>query len=169
MRSASRIQEDQERADELKHLTREEIERGLQTERWRILNRIEEAKEDDRAYREYIATMTRLLDLDPADFDPGKFKIEDLIPRKSLGELNTVHDLQHYVTGPAPGGLVVSADGTLDMETKFPHYRLFLRRSPPSACAITCKRTWARIRSTSSPSLSLPTRSGCIATPTIRL
>lgn len=113
------IKEDQARADELKHLTREQVEQGLQTERWRILNRIEEAKEDDRAYREYIATMTRLLDLDPADFDPGKFKIEDLIPRKSLGELNTVHDLQHYVTGPAPGGLVVSTDGALDMEKSF--------------------------------------------------
>lgn len=115
----ARIKEDQARADELKHLTREQIAQGLQTERWRILNRIEEAKEDDRAYREYIATMTRLLDLDPADFDPGKFKIEDLIPRKSLGELNTVHDLQNYVTGPASGGLVVATDGTLDMEKSF--------------------------------------------------
>jgi hypothetical protein len=99
-----RIEADKTRAAELRHLTREQIAQGLQTERWRILNRIEEAKDDDRAYGEYIATMTRLLSLDPADFDPGKFKIEDLIPRKSLGELNTIHDLQNYVIGPAQGG-----------------------------------------------------------------
>ncbi len=97
-----RVQEDQKRAAGLKHLTHQQVAAGLRTERWRILNRIEQAKQDDRAYVGYIATMTHLLALNPADFDPGKFKIEELIPRKSLGELNSIHDLQHYVVGPAP-------------------------------------------------------------------
>jgi hypothetical protein len=114
-----RIAADQQLAAEVKHLTHQQILDGLQTERWRIQNRSAAAKEDDRAYLQYIATMTRLLALDPADFDPGKFKIEDLIPRRALGELNSIHDLQHYVTGPAPGGLVVAADGSLDMEKSF--------------------------------------------------
>jgi hypothetical protein len=116
---APRLKADEKRAAELRHLTHQQIVNGLQTERWRILNRVEEAKQDQRAYDEYIATIARLLALDPADFDPGKFKIEDLIPRKSMGELNSIHDLQHYVTGPAPGGLVAAADGSLDLEKSF--------------------------------------------------
>jgi hypothetical protein len=36
-----------------------------------------------------------------------------------LGELNAIDDLQHYVVGPAPGGLVVAVDGSLDMEKSF--------------------------------------------------
>jgi hypothetical protein len=63
--------------------------------------------------------MTHPMALNPADFDPGKFKVEELIPRKSLGELNSILDLQHYVVGPAPAGLVVVADGSRDMEKSF--------------------------------------------------
>jgi Type I phosphodiesterase / nucleotide pyrophosphatase len=114
-----RIAADQKRAAELKHLTHQQIVDGLQTEHWRILNRVEAAKEDDRAYVQYITVMNRLLALDPADFDPGKFKIEDLIPHRSMGELNSIHDLRHYVVGTAPQGLVVAADGSLDMEKSF--------------------------------------------------
>ncbi len=114
-----RIKEDEKSAAELRHPTHPEIVAGLRTERWRLLNRVDQAKADDKAYTEFIATMTRLLALNPADFDPGKFKVEDLIPRKSLGELNSIHDLQHYVTGPAPTGLAVAADGSLDMEKSF--------------------------------------------------
>jgi hypothetical protein len=114
-----RIKEDQRRAAALRHLTHEQIVNGLQTERWRIEHRVEQAKEDDRAYVQYIGTITRLLALDPADFDPGKFKIEDVIPRRAMGELNSIHDLQHYVIGPAPGGPVVAADGSLDFDKSF--------------------------------------------------
>ncbi|HEV1285970.1 MAG TPA: alkaline phosphatase family protein [Bryobacteraceae bacterium] len=114
-----RIKADEKRAAELRHPTRQQIADGLRTERWRLLNRAEQAKADEHAYLEYIATMRRLLALNPADFDPGKFKIEELIPRKSLGELNSIHDLRHYVAGPAPTGLVVAPDGSLDMEKSF--------------------------------------------------
>ena len=113
------LEGDKQDAAKLRHLSKQEVAQGLEAERWRLLHRAEEAKEDERAYRQYIATVNRLLALDPADFDPGKFKIEDLIPRRSMGELNSIHDLQHYVVGPAPGGLVVAADGSLDMEKSF--------------------------------------------------
>ncbi len=115
----SQIEADEERLATQKHFTKEEVAAGLETERWRIIHRVEEAKGDDKAYSEYIETLNRLLALKPADFDPGKFKVEDLIPRRSMGELNTIHDLQHYVTGPAPGGLVVADDGSVDMEKSF--------------------------------------------------
>ena len=50
---------------------------------------------------------------------PGKFKITELIPPKSLGPLNSLWDLRHYVTGRAPGGLVLAEDGSLDWERSF--------------------------------------------------
>ena len=58
-------------------------------------------------------------DLTPADFDPGRFKMTELIPPKSLGPLNSLWDLRHYVIGRAPGGLVVRADGSLDWDRSF--------------------------------------------------
>ena len=52
----------------------------------------------------------------------------ELIPPKSLGPLNSLWDLRHYVTGRAPGGLVVAADGSLDWERSF-HTRRLLHRA----------------------------------------
>jgi hypothetical protein len=72
-----------------------------------------------KAYAEYAAPLRRLLDLSPADFDPGKFKMEDLIPRKSLGPSNSLWDLQHYAVGPADGRLALNADGSLDWDHSF--------------------------------------------------
>jgi hypothetical protein len=91
----------------------------------REMARLERWKTDLRNYGMYISTMHRLLALNPADFDPGKFKIEDFIPRKSLGEANAPEDLRHYVTGIAPGGLLLSSDGSLDMERSFRHVDYF--------------------------------------------
>src|SRR5665213_3125158 len=74
---------------------------------------------DRKSYAEYVAIISRLLSRSPADFDPGQFKMTELIPPKSLGPLNSLWDLRHYVTGRVPGGLVVAADGSLDWERSF--------------------------------------------------
>ncbi len=92
---------------------------GLDKDARREAEVLERWKSELHADSEYAATLERLLALTPADFDPGKFKIEELIPRKSLGGLNSIHDLQNYVTGPAPGGLVLNAEGSLDWEKSF--------------------------------------------------
>jgi hypothetical protein len=76
-------------------------------------------------YSAYIETMTRLLTLEESDFDPGKFNTESLIPRRSLGERNSIEDLRHYVTGVAPDGLVLSPDGSLDMARSFQYVDYF--------------------------------------------
>ncbi len=68
----------------------------------------EETWRDQHAeYTRYLETMRRLLALTPADFDPGNYKIEDLLPARSLGPLNTLADLENYVTGLGPDGLIV--------------------------------------------------------------
>ncbi len=70
-------------------------------------------------YRTYVATMRNLLGLRPDNFDPAKVKITDLIPRDSMGQRNSVFDLQNYVVGLGRQGLVLKSDGSLDLEGSF--------------------------------------------------
>ena len=102
-----------------KKWTREQVSLGLDKDARRDVVRLAAWRADRKAYSEYAAIISRLLDLKPADFDPGKFKMTELIPPKSLGPLNSLPDLRHYVTGLAPGGLVVAEDGSLDWERSF--------------------------------------------------
>jgi hypothetical protein len=105
--------------------TKEQRAAGLDQQAKREMNRLETWKAEERGYSAYVAVMTRLLSLQASDFDPGKFKTEDLIPRRSLGERNSMDDLRHYVVGLAPGGMVVSDDGSLDMQLSFRHVDYF--------------------------------------------
>ena len=102
-----------------KKWTEDEINRGLDKAARREVVRLAAWRADRKAYAEYVAIIWRLLDLKPADFDPGKFKMAELIPPKSLGPLNSPWDLRNYVTGRAPGGLVVAEDGSLDWDRSF--------------------------------------------------
>jgi hypothetical protein len=102
-----------------KKWTKIEIQRGLDKDVRRDTVRLAGWRAEGKAYAEYVAIVRRLLDLKPADFDPGKFKIAELIPPKSLGPLNSLWDLRHYVTGRAPGGLVTAPDGSLDWDRSF--------------------------------------------------
>jgi len=72
-----------------------------------------------KAYRAYVATMRNLLSLRPESFDPFKLRIAEVIPEDSMGQRNSIHDLQNYVVGPAPAGLVLKSDGSLDLERSF--------------------------------------------------
>ncbi len=115
-----RIDEQQRLADKSpKRWTKAQRDKGLDKDARRIEDRIERNRQQERGNAEYIAAMRRLLSLTDADFDPGKFKSEEVIPRKSLGELNSIHDLQNYVVGLQPGGLVLSAIGSIDHEKSF--------------------------------------------------
>ncbi len=108
-----------------KKWTKEQKDAGLDDDAARKVSHLYAQKLELRAYQAYVAVMRRLLALNPADFDPGKFKMEDLIPRKSLGEPNSIYDLQNYVTGLAAGGLVLARDGSLDKEQSFRHVDYF--------------------------------------------
>lgn len=102
-----------------KKWTKQQIALGLDKDARRDVVRLNAWRADRKAYAEYVAIISRLLSLSPADFDPGQFKMTELIPPKSLGPLNSLWDLRHYVTGRVPGGLVVAADGSLDWERSF--------------------------------------------------
>ena len=102
-----------------KKWTKDEVDRGLDKDARREMVRLNAWREERKTYSEYVAIIWRLLDLKPSDFDPGKFKITELIPAKSLGPLNSLADLRHYVTGRAPGGLAVAEDGSFDWDRSF--------------------------------------------------
>ncbi len=102
-----------------KKWTDEEMAQGLNQEANRAARFLDTWKTERAAYGAYAGAITRLLGLTPADFDPGKFKMTELIPARSLGPLNSLWDLQNYVTGPAAGGLVLKDDGSLDWERSF--------------------------------------------------
>ena len=80
----------------------------------------------DQHYSEYGRTLTNLLALRREGFDPSKLKIDDVIARRAMGEHNSIHQLQNYVIGVAPGGLVLRPDGSLDSARSFIHVDYFL-------------------------------------------
>jgi hypothetical protein len=99
--------------------TKEQIRLGLDKDARREAVRLTTWRTERRAYAEYAEIVGRLLALTPADFDPGRFKITELIPPKSLGPVNSLWDLRHYVTGLGSEGLVLREDGSLDWDRSF--------------------------------------------------
>jgi hypothetical protein len=53
----------------------------------------------------------------PSPEHPFKQKISELVPENSLGDANSIWDLQHYVVGPSSQGLVAGPDGKLDEDS----------------------------------------------------
>jgi hypothetical protein len=76
-------------------------------------------------YAAYVRTVTNLLALRPDSFDPARLKIEDLLAPQAMGEHNTIYELQNYVAGIAPAGLVLKPDGSLDLDRSFFHVDYF--------------------------------------------
>jgi len=99
--------------------TKEQIALGLDKDARREGVRLTSWKAERRGYSDYAEIVGRLLALTPADFDPGRFKMAQLIPPKSLGPVNSLWDLRHYVTGLGPDGLVLREDGSLDSGRSF--------------------------------------------------
>ncbi len=69
------------------------------------------AEEQLRAYREYLRSVSGLLTA-PESADQG-------IPRRAMGALNSIHQLQNYAVGLAPGGLALAEDGSIDWQRSF--------------------------------------------------
>jgi hypothetical protein len=73
----------------------------------------------EEGYHGYVDAMRKLRSLQREQFDPFRIKIDEVIPKDAMGQSNTIHDLQNYVVGPAPGGPMIKSDGSLDMERSF--------------------------------------------------
>ena len=102
-----------------KKWTKADQDAGRDKEALRLSAQVSSWISDERKYAEYARTLTNLLALRRDGFDPARLKIEDLIAKGSMGDHNTVYDLQNYIVGFAPGGPVIAGDGSLDMQRSF--------------------------------------------------
>jgi len=115
-----------------KIFTTEEQRMGRDDSAKRICLQAVQWTELEVRYTAYIALMRKLLTLHPETFRPAQFKIEELIPRNSMGVRNSIHDLQNYVVGLGGDGLVLRSDGSLDIDRSFVkinYFELFKNQS----------------------------------------
>jgi arylsulfatase A-like enzyme len=108
-----------------KKFSKEEMQAGKDESSRRIFVQLDRSVREEKDYTRYASLLQNLLSLSPASFDPIKLKIEDVIPRDSMGDRNTIYELQNYVIGTPPNGLVVDADGSLDRKNSFVRLNYF--------------------------------------------
>ncbi|HLM59101.1 MAG TPA: alkaline phosphatase family protein [Pyrinomonadaceae bacterium] len=108
-----------------KKWTKEDAEAGRDRAAKRESARLSSWSGDERKYAAYSQSLASLLSLDRARMNPSAVRVEEIIPRGALGDQNTLHELQNYVAGPAPSGLALADDGSLDMERSFVRVNYF--------------------------------------------
>jgi hypothetical protein len=108
-----------------KKFTQEDSDAGRDDQAKRVCAWADIWMGQEQSYGDYGRTLGNLLALRKENFDAAKLRIDEVIARRAMGEHNTIHQLQNYVAGVAPGGLVLQADGSLDMEQSFVHIDYF--------------------------------------------
>jgi hypothetical protein len=102
-----------------KKWTKEDRDAGRDREARRHFARLDSWMSDDRKYSAFIAQLAALVALDRGSFDPSRARVEDLLAPGSMGDSNSIHALQNYVVGLAPGGPALAPDGSLDASKSF--------------------------------------------------
>src|SRR6185436_19042726 len=102
-----------------KKFTKEQQDAGLDDASKRIYVQLDRWQTEQKEYTEYARTLKNLLALSSEAFSPSKVKMIDVIPRMSMGDRNTIYELQNYVAGVGLNGLVVNPDGTLNTQQSF--------------------------------------------------
>jgi hypothetical protein len=97
----------------------EEQALGLDDQKTRVFAQLEKWMSQEKDYTEYARTLANLLALRQESFMPAKLMIVDVIAKRAMGERNSIYQLQNYILGVAPGGFILKADGSLDMEKSF--------------------------------------------------
>ena len=70
-------------------------------------------------FRDYLKTLNNLISLSEPDVKIEAVKIEDIVAPGSMGEQNSLYQLQNYVVGLSPRGLILDADGSIDTTESF--------------------------------------------------
>jgi hypothetical protein len=95
----------------------------LQTEIAAFRRRAPGARAD--SYDAFIGTLNNLLAIRSEESDSFHYKSSDLIAKRHFGAPNSINDLQNYVIGLEPSGLVLGQDGALDMTRSFSRLNYF--------------------------------------------
>src|ERR1051326_6553636 len=99
--------------------TKEQVEAGVDDAAKRIYVQLDRWQIERKEYGDYVATLQNLLALSAEAFTPSRVDIASVIPKRSMGDRNTIYELQNYIAGIAPGGLVLNSDRTLDLNRSF--------------------------------------------------
>jgi Type I phosphodiesterase / nucleotide pyrophosphatase len=99
-----------------KKFSKEELEAGKDDESKRVFAQLDRWISLDREYTEYVRVMSNLLALRKDNFEPAKIKVEDVINIRSMGDRNSVFQLQNYIVGLSDSGLTLKSDGSLDLD-----------------------------------------------------
>ena len=102
-----------------KKFTAAEMAQGRDDEKKRVFAVLEKWISQEKSYTEYVRTLTNLLALTPERFSPENLKVVDLIAKEAMGERNSTYQLQNYLVGIGPDGLVLNSDGSLDRGRSF--------------------------------------------------
>lgn len=102
-----------------KKFTPEELKQGRDEDAKRICAWFDIWLGQMQSYTVYAQTVKNLLGLRKETLVPASIKIADVIAPRAMGDGNSVYELQNYITGVAPGGLVLKPDGSLDMGKSF--------------------------------------------------
>jgi hypothetical protein len=108
-----------------KKFTKEEQDAGLDDASKRIFVQLDRWQVEQREYTEYARTLKNLLSLSSEGFLPSKVRIPDVIPKMAMGDRNTINELEHYVVGLGPNGVVLNTDGSLNVERSFVRVNYF--------------------------------------------
>ncbi len=105
--------------------TRDKRETGEDKARRRLRRELQDWQTEESGYKAYLSHLRALLEFKPDEVHPFTGNISTLIPEMSLGDNNTIADIQHYVAGPSPTGLAIDHEGHLDDEQSFRHVNYF--------------------------------------------
>jgi hypothetical protein len=112
-------------AKQPKKWTQEQVAAGDDKEARRLGDQLRAWDQEYASYGSYVSHLLALLAFNLDSQRPPEVRIADLVPERSLGDNNSICNLQHYVVGLSPGGLVLDASGNLDPERSFRHVNNF--------------------------------------------
>ena len=102
-----------------KKFTKAQQDLGLDDAAKRIYVQLDRWQHERRQYGDYALSLKTLLSLSSEAFNPSKIKIADVIPKGSMGDRNSIYQLQNYIVGLGPNGFVLNGDGSLNVEKSF--------------------------------------------------
>ncbi len=91
----------------------------------RLAQELSAWEQEEGDYRDYLSKLQALLKLNINPERPFTQKIADLIPEMSLGDRNSIADLQHYLVGPSAEGLILDSNGNIDDGRSFRYVNNF--------------------------------------------
>ncbi|HEX6545127.1 MAG TPA: alkaline phosphatase family protein [Bryobacteraceae bacterium] len=119
------LERQQELKRQPKKWTAEQRQAGTDKVERRRTSELNQWLAEESEYRNYIQHLKNLLAFEPSETEPLRRKIEELIPPLSLGDRNSLYDLQHYVVGPTATGLMLDGNGNINEEQSFRHIDYF--------------------------------------------